>query len=51
MWIRFRLRRDLKARFPEETSAAARSTRFVRMLQLRFMRLPKPQVKIGQRPR
>jgi hypothetical protein len=51
IWIRFRLRRDLKARFPEENLRGSTFYAFVRMLQLRFMRLPKPQVKIGQRPR
>ena len=51
IWIRFRLRRDLKARFPDENLRGSTFYAFVRMLQLRFMRLPKPQVKIGQRPR
>jgi hypothetical protein len=50
MWIRFRLRRDLKARFPDENLKGATFYAFVRMLQLRFMRLPKPSVKIGQKP-
>ena len=50
VWIRFRLRRDLKAKFPEENLRGTTFYAFVRMLQLRFMRLPKPRVKIGQRP-
>jgi hypothetical protein len=51
IWIRFRLRRDLKARFPEENLRGTTFYAFVRMLQLRFMRLPKPNVKVGGKPR
>ncbi len=46
--LRFRMRRQLKRRFPEDSLRAPRSTRYMRSLQLRFLRLPKPQVKIGQ---
>jgi hypothetical protein len=48
LWIRFRLRRALRERFPDESLRGTTFYAFVRMLQLRFMRLPKPQVKIGQ---
>jgi hypothetical protein len=51
VWIRFRLTRDLRAKFPDESLKGTTFYAFVRMLQLRFMRLPKPSVKIGQRPR
>ncbi len=51
VWIRFRLGRDLKAKFPDESLKGSTFYAFVRMLQLRFMRLPKPQVKLGQRSR
>jgi hypothetical protein len=50
LWIRFRLGRDLKARFPEENLKGTTFYALVRVLQLRFMRLPKPNVKIGQKP-
>jgi len=50
LWIRFRLRRDLKAKFPEENLKGTTFYALVRILQLRFMRLPKPNVKIGQKP-
>jgi hypothetical protein len=50
MWIRFRLRRDLKLRFPDESLKGTTFYALVRMLQLRFMRLPKPNVKLGQKP-
>ena len=50
LWIRFRLRRDLRTKFPDESLRGTTLYAFVRMLQLRFMRLPKPNVKIGQKP-
>jgi hypothetical protein len=50
LWIRFRLRRELKAKFPGESLKGTMFYAFVRVLQLRFMRLPKPRVKIGQKP-
>jgi hypothetical protein len=51
IWIRFRLKRDLKAKFPDESLRGTTFYAFIRMLQLRFMRLPKPAVKFGQKPR
>jgi hypothetical protein len=51
LWIRFKLRRDLKAKFPDENLRGTMFYAFIRMLQLRFMRLPKPAVKFGQKPR
>jgi hypothetical protein len=50
LWFRFRLRRDLKAKFPDESLKGTTFYALVRMLQLRFMRLPKSKVKIGQKP-
>jgi hypothetical protein len=47
--LRFRLRRELKRRFPSESTKGTTFYALVRSLQLRFMRLPKPQVKLGQR--
>ena len=51
VWIRFRLRRAVRARFPDESLRGTTFYAFVRMLQLRFMRLPKPNVRIGGAPR
>jgi len=51
LWIRFRLRRDLKAKFPDDDLKGTTFYALLRMLQLRFMRLPKPAVKFGQKPR
>ena len=50
LWMRFRLRRELRAKFPDESLKGTMFYAFVRVLQLRFMRLPKPRVKIGQKP-
>jgi hypothetical protein len=51
VWIRFRLHRALKARFPDESLKGTTFYALVRMLQLRFMRLPKPNVRVGGQPR
>ncbi|NLU74494.1 DUF3043 domain-containing protein [Streptomyces sp. HNM0575] len=46
----FRLRRDLQSRFPDENRRGALAYGLMRTLQLRRMRLPKPQVARGERP-
>ncbi|HET6561459.1 MAG TPA: DUF3043 domain-containing protein [Marmoricola sp.] len=46
--LRFRLRRELKRRFPEESLKGTTFYAFMRALQVRFLRLPKPRVKLGQ---
>jgi hypothetical protein len=51
LWIRLRLHRALRARFPDESLKGTTFYAVTRMLQLRFMRLPKPNVKIGGAPR
>ena len=51
LWIRLRLHRALRARFPDESLKGTTFYALTRMLQLRFMRLPKPNVKIGGSPR
>ena len=48
--LRFRLRRALKATFPEDNLRGTTFYAFIRMLQLRFMRMPKPKVKLGGKP-
>jgi hypothetical protein len=47
MW---RLKRQLKTRFPDESYKGTTSYALLRALQIRFLRLPKPKVKLGQRP-
>lgn len=46
----FRLKRDLRSRFPDEPKRGAVAYALMRTLQLRRMRLPKPQVARGERP-
>lgn len=46
--LRFRLRRELKQRFPEEPLKGTTYYALTRSMQMKFMRLPKARVKIGQ---
>lgn len=46
--MRFRLRRELARRFPDETTKGTTYYAIMRALQMKFMRMPKAQVKIGQ---
>jgi hypothetical protein len=46
----FRLKRDLRRRFPDEHKRGAVAYALMRTLQLRRMRLPKPQVARGEKP-
>lgn len=45
----FRLKRQLRTRFPDESHKGTTSYALLRSLQVRFLRLPKRQVKLGQR--
>jgi hypothetical protein len=46
--LRFRLRRQLADRFPDEPTKGTTYYAVTRALQMKFMRLPKAKVKIGQ---
>jgi len=46
--LRVRLRRELAKRFPEEPTKGTTYYAVTRAMQMKFMRLPKPKVKIGQ---
>ena len=46
--LRFRLRRELKRRFPDEQHKGTTLYALMRALQIRWLRLPKPQVGLGQ---
>jgi hypothetical protein len=48
VWLRFRLRRELGRRFPDEPTKGTTYYAVSRAMQMKFMRLPKPQVRIGQ---
>lgn len=46
--MRFRLRRELARRFPEEPLKGTTYYAVTRAMQMKFMRMPKSQVRIGQ---
>lgn len=46
----FRIKRKLAQRFPDESRRGAVAYALMRSLQMRRLRLPKPQVKRGERP-
>ncbi|MFD7610229.1 DUF3043 domain-containing protein [Streptomyces sp. NPDC059828] len=48
--ISIRLKKQLKERFPDEPKRGAVAYGLMRSLQMRRLRLPKPQVKRGERP-
>ncbi|MFI6347030.1 DUF3043 domain-containing protein [Streptomyces sp. NPDC050560] len=48
--VAFRLRRRLAERFPDESHKGATAYALMRTLQMRRLRLPKPQVARGERP-
>jgi hypothetical protein len=47
--LRFRLRRELARRFPDESTKGATLYAAMRSLQMKFLRLPKAQVRIGEK--
>lgn len=48
LWLRFRVRRAVRMRFPEESLKGVTWYAVMRAINMRFLRLPKTQVKIGQ---
>jgi Protein of unknown function (DUF3043) len=46
--MRFRLRKELVRRFPDEPTKGTTYYAIMRALQMKFMRMPKAKVKIGQ---
>ena len=44
-----RVKREVKRRFPEAPTKGTTSYAILRSMQLRWLRLPKPQVKLGQK--
>ncbi|MER5460871.1 DUF3043 domain-containing protein [Streptomyces sp. NPDC002668] len=48
--LAFRLKKQLNERFPNESKRGAIAYGLMRTLQMRRLRLPKPQVKRGERP-
>ena len=50
-WLIFRLKRSLRAKFPDESLKGITFYAVMRVLQLRWLRMPKPRVKVGGAPR
>jgi len=51
MWMLFRLKRSLRQKFPDESLKGTTFYTIMRTIQLRWLRLPKPKVRIGGAPR
>lgn len=47
VWLIFRLKRALREKFPEENRKGTTFYAVLRVLQVRWLRMPKPKVKIG----
>ncbi len=50
-WLLFRLKRTLRQKFPDESMRGTTFYTVMRVIQLRWLRMPKPQVKVGGAPR
>ncbi len=50
-WMLFRLKRRLRAKYPDESLKGTTFYTIMRVVQLRWLRMPKPRVKIGGGPR
>jgi hypothetical protein len=50
-WMLFRLKRQLRAKYPDESLKGTTFYTILRVVQLRWLRMPKPKVKIGGGPR
>ncbi|QIX26281.1 DUF3043 domain-containing protein [Nocardioides sp. JQ2195] len=48
LFLRFRVRSQVRKRFPDESLKGVTMYAVMRAVNMRFLRLPKPQVKIGQ---
>jgi DUF3043 family protein len=51
VWLLFRLKRKLREKFPDESMRGTTFYAIMRVLQLRWLRMPKPRVKVGGAPR
>jgi hypothetical protein len=50
-WMLIRLRRALRERFPDDNLKGVNSYAVLRVIQMRFMRVPKAKVGLGGKPR
>lgn len=51
IWMVLRLKRSLKVKFPGESYKGTTFYAVMRVIQMRWLRMPKPRVKIGGAPR
>jgi hypothetical protein len=51
LWLTFRLKRALRAKFPGEDTRGTTFYAVLRVVQMRWMRMPKPQVGLGGKPK
>ncbi|MBV9832489.1 MAG: DUF3043 domain-containing protein [Marmoricola sp.] len=51
LWLIFRVRRALRQQLPDESLRGTTSYLLMRVVQIRPLRQPKPQVKVGGRPK
>lgn len=51
LWLLVRIRRAIRAEFPDESLKGTTTYTLMRVVQVRPLRQPKPQVKIGGKPR
>jgi hypothetical protein len=49
LWLRHRLRRAVRERFPDESLKGVTFYGVMRAINMRFLRMPKPQRKIGEK--
>lgn len=50
-WMLWRLKKALREKFPNQSTKGTTSYAVLRVLQMRFMRMPKPQVGLGGKPK
>ena len=51
VWLMIRLRRAIRRQFPDESLRGTTTYTLMRVIQLRPLRQPKPQVRIGGKPK
>ncbi len=51
LWLLFKLRRSLRREFPDESLRGTTVYLLMRVVQIRPLRQPKPQVRVGGRPK
>ncbi len=51
VWLLFRIKKQVREKFPDESTRGVTFYTMMRAIQLRWLRMPKPKVKIGGAPR